>query len=116
MRGGRIAIAGVKLQTHRFIDLGITLPQFMYRGRVIAQWPGLALLTRAGATPPGVDLDYGEVDDVHAFAADLCMDFDLVARSTHAARAFDAYLVAGCVSGAGPGGRLRWASRHRLPA
>lgn len=94
MKVGLIAIAGVKLQTRRFIDLGITLPQFMNRGRVIAQLPSLALLTLAGATPAGVDLEYVEVDDVHAFAADPRMDFDLVALSTYTARAFDAYLVA----------------------
>src|ERR1043165_10124795 len=51
MKIGLIAIAGVKLQTRKFIDLGITLPQFVNRGRVIAQLPSLALLTIAGATP-----------------------------------------------------------------
>ena len=51
MKIGLIAIAGVKLQTRKFIDLGITLPQFVNRGRVIAQLPSLALLTLAGATP-----------------------------------------------------------------
>ncbi len=94
MKIGLIAIAGVKIQTRKFMDLGITLPQFVNRGRVIAQLPSLALLTLAGATPPGVQLEYVEVDDVVAFAERPRLDFDLVALSTYTARAFDAYIVA----------------------
>src|SRR6516162_3110387 len=86
MKIGLIAIAGVKLQTRKFIDLGITLPQFVNRGQVIAQLPSLALLTLAGVTPEEVDLD--------AFLAKPRLDFDLVAVSTYTARAFDAYQVA----------------------
>ena len=94
MKIGLIAIAGVKLQTRKFIELGITLPQFVNRGRVIAQLPSLALLTIAAVTPEGVELEYVEVDDVKSFAAKPRLDFDLVALSTYTARAFDAYLVA----------------------
>jgi len=94
MKIGLIAIAGVKIQTRKFIELGITLPQFVNRGRVIAQLPSLALLTLAGATPAGVELEYVEVDDVVTFAERPRLDFDLVALSTYTARAFDAYLVA----------------------
>lgn len=94
MKIGLIAIAGVKLQTRKFFELGITLPQFMNRGQVIAQLPSLALLTLAGATPRDVEVEYLEVDDVHAFAAQPRLDFDLVALSTYTARAFDAYVVA----------------------
>lgn len=94
MKIGVVAIAGVKIQTRKFIDLGITLPQFVNRGRVIAQLPSLALLTIAGATPEGTELEYVEVDDVVAFAERPRLDFDLVALSTYTARAFDAYLVA----------------------
>jgi radical SAM superfamily enzyme YgiQ (UPF0313 family) len=94
MKIGFIAIAGVKLQTRKFIDLGITLPQFINRGQVIAQLPSLALLTLAGATPDGVELEYLEVDDVAAFIEKPRLDFDLVALSTYTARAFDAYTVA----------------------
>jgi radical SAM superfamily enzyme YgiQ (UPF0313 family) len=94
MKVGLIAIAGVKLQTRKFIELGITLPQFVNRGRVIAQLPSLALLTLAGATPDGVEVEYVEVDDVVSFAEKPRLDFDLVALSTYTARAFDAYIVA----------------------
>ncbi len=94
MKIGLIAIAGVKLQTRKFIELGITLPQFVNRGRVIATLPSLALLTLAGATPDDVDVEYIEVDDVTAFDQAPTLGFDLVALSTYTARAFDAYLVA----------------------
>jgi radical SAM superfamily enzyme YgiQ (UPF0313 family) len=94
MKIGLIAIAGVKLQTRKFIDLGITLPQFINRGQVIAQLPSLALLTLAGATPADVEVEYVEVDDLAAFAERPRVDFDLVAVSTYTARALDAYLVA----------------------
>src|SRR5438046_486929 len=94
MKIGLIAIAGVKLQTRKFIELGITLPQFVNRGQVIAQLPSLALLTLAGATPDDVEVEYVEVDDVAAYAQRPRLDFDLVALSTYTARAFDAYRVA----------------------
>ncbi len=94
MKIGLIAIAGVKIQTRKFIELGVTLPQFVNRGQVIAQLPSLALLTLAGATPEGVEIEYVEVDDVVTFAERPRLDFDLVAISTYTARAFDAYLVA----------------------
>jgi radical SAM superfamily enzyme YgiQ (UPF0313 family) len=94
MKIGLIAIAGVKLQTRKFIDLGITLPQFVNRGQVIAQLPSLALLTLAGVTPEDVEVEYLEVIDLDAFLAKPRLDFDLVAVSTYTARAFDAYQVA----------------------
>src|SRR5262245_34235292 len=94
MKIGLIAIAGVKMQTRKFIELGVTLPQFINRGQVIAQLPSLALLTLAGATPDGVDVEYVEVDDVETFARQPRRDFDLVALSTYTARVFDAYRVA----------------------
>jgi radical SAM superfamily enzyme YgiQ (UPF0313 family) len=94
MKIGLIAIAGVKLQTRKFIELGVTLPQFVDRGRVIAQLPNLALLTLAGATPEEVELEYLEVEDVAAFVERPRLEFDLVAISTYTARAFDAYRIA----------------------
>ena len=66
------------MQTRKFIDLGITLPQVINRGQVIAQLPSLALLTLAGVTPPGVEMEYVEVDDVDGFIQQPCLDFDLL--------------------------------------
>ena len=101
MKIGLIAIAGVKLQTRRFIEIGVTLPQFINRGQVIAQLPSLALLTLAGATPETIDVEYVEVDDVQAHAAAVRLDFDLVGLSTYTARAPDAYVVADAYRAAG---------------
>jgi radical SAM superfamily enzyme YgiQ (UPF0313 family) len=94
MKIGLIAIAGVKIQTRKFVDLGITLPQFVNRGEVIAQLPSLALLTLAGATPDDIDVEYVEVDDIREHVRSPRLDFDLVALSTYSARAFEAYEVA----------------------
>lgn len=94
MRIGLIAIAGVKMQTRKFIELGVTLPQFVNRSQVIAQLPSLALLTLAGATPDGVEIEYVEVDDVEDFLTHLPLDYDLVALSSYTARIFEAYRVA----------------------
>src|SRR5687768_11131014 len=94
MKIGLIAIAGVKMQTRKFIDLGVTLPQFVNRGQVIAQLPSLALLTLAGATPDDIEVDYVEVDDIQDHLDHLRDDFDLVALSCYTARIFEAYQIA----------------------
>src|SRR5882672_6149067 len=94
MKIGLIAIAGVKMQTRKFIDLGVTLPQFVNRGQVIAQLPSLALLTLAGATDDDVDVEYVEVDDVSGFLHNLPLEYDLVALSCYTARIFEAYQLA----------------------
>lgn len=101
MKIGLIAIAGVKLQTRRFIELGITLPQFVNRGQVIAQLPSLGLLSIAGTTDGECDYEYVEVVDVADHVAVPRTDFDLVALSTSTARVFDAYAVADAYRAAG---------------
>ena len=94
MKIGLIAIAGVKIQTRKFVDLGITLPQFVNRGEVIAQLPSLALLTLAAVTPESVQVEYVEVDSIDEHVGNPRLDFDLVALSTYTARAPEAYKVA----------------------
>ena len=101
MKIGLIAIAGVKIQTRKFVDLGITLPQFVNRGEVIAQLPSLALLTLAGATPESIDVEYVEVDDIEDHIRHPSIDFDLIALSTYTARALEAYQVADAYRAAG---------------
>ena len=53
MRIGLIAMSGVRVRTAELAALGVTLPGFVRRGRVIAALPSLGLLTVAGLTPPG---------------------------------------------------------------
>jgi hypothetical protein len=58
MRIGLIALSGVRVRTPELAALGVTLPGFVRRGRVIASLPSLGLLTVAGLTPPGHEVTY----------------------------------------------------------
>ena len=68
MKIGLIAMSGVRVRTAELAALGVTLPGFVRRGRVIAALPSLGLLTVAGLTPPGHEVTYLEVDDLRASA------------------------------------------------
>src|SRR5262249_20616169 len=52
VRVGLMAVSGVRVYNERLKRLGVTLPGFVERARVIASMPSLGLLTLAGATPP----------------------------------------------------------------
>lgn len=76
-------------------SLGLTLPGFIERGKVIASMPSLGLLTIAGATPEGWEVRYLEIDDLEAdLEAALEVRPDLVGLSSLSARIEDAYAVA----------------------
>src|SRR5262245_17224293 len=92
MRIGLIAMSGVRVRTAELAALGVTLPGFVRRGRVIAQLPSLGLFTVAGLTPPGHEVTYLEVDDLDAFAP--LPEFDLVGISSFTARIDAAYAFA----------------------
>ena len=64
MKIGLVAMSGVRVRTAELAALGVTLPGFVRRGRVIAALPSLGLLTVAGLTPPGHEITYLEVDDL----------------------------------------------------
>ena len=93
MRIGLIAMSGVRVRTAELAALGVTLPGFVRRGRVIAQLPSLGLLTVAGLTPPGHEVTYLEVDDLRSLGA--LPEFDLVGISSFTARIDAAYDLAG---------------------
>ncbi len=92
MRIGLVALSGVRVRTAELAALGVTLPGFVRRGRVIASLPSLGLLTVAGLTPPGDEVTYLEVDDLATAAADP--PFDLVGLSSFTARIEAAYALA----------------------
>ena len=48
MRIGLIAMSGVRACDPELMRLGMTLPGFVERGRVVASLPSLGLLTLAG--------------------------------------------------------------------
>ena len=66
MRIGLIAMSGVRVRNAELASLGVTLPQFVSRGKVIASLPSLGLLTVAGLTPPDCDVAYREIADLDA--------------------------------------------------
>ncbi|MGV6813690.1 MAG: B12-binding domain-containing radical SAM protein [Phycisphaerales bacterium] len=93
MRIGFIAMSGVRVRDEELMALGLTLPGFVERGKVIASLPSLGLLTLAALTPEDIEVSYHEVDDIDRDSVpDL--GFDLVAISTMTAQAFKAYALA----------------------
>jgi radical SAM superfamily enzyme YgiQ (UPF0313 family) len=92
-RIGFIAMSGVRAHNPELTQLGLTLPGFVERNKVIASLPSLGLLTLAGLTPDRFEVEYHEI-------ADLRQDrqypdhFDLVALSTFTAQLPEAFEVA----------------------
>ena len=92
MRIGLIAMSGVRVKSPELAALGLTLPGFVRRGKVIASLPSLGLFTVAALTPPDHEVSYLEVADLRS-APDL-PDFDLVAISSMTAQIHEGYAVA----------------------
>lgn len=90
MNIGLIALSGVRVRTKELAELGVTLPGFVRRGRVIASLPSLGLLTVAALTPPPHEVTYLEVDELPA----VLPSFDLVGLSSFTAMIDDAYRLA----------------------
>jgi radical SAM superfamily enzyme YgiQ (UPF0313 family) len=99
MRIALVAMSGVRVRTAELAALGVTLPGFVRRGRVIASLPSLGLLTVAGLTPPEHELVYLEVDDLGS-VGDLPRA-DLVGISSFTARIDAAYALADRFRGQG---------------
>ena len=85
-----IAMSGVRVRSKELFAIGVTLPGFVERSKVIASLPSLGLLTLAGATPRDHEVAYYEHGDV---SPERLKDegFDLVAVSTFTAQAPEAY-------------------------
>jgi radical SAM superfamily enzyme YgiQ (UPF0313 family) len=92
-RIGLIAMSGVRAHNEELTKLGLTLPGFVERNKVIASLPSLGLLTLAGLTPESFDVEYHEIADLKKGEA-LPEHFDLVALSTFTAQLKEAYEVA----------------------
>ncbi len=93
MRLGLIAMSGVRAQNAELNRLGLTLPGFVERNRVIASLPSLSLLTLAGMTPADIEVSYHEIPDLSALE-DLPGTFDAVAIASYSAQIRDAYCLA----------------------
>src|SRR5262250_645770 len=92
-RIGFIAMSGVRAHNEELTKLGLTLPGFVDRNRIIASLPSLGLLTLAGLTPKKFDVEYHEIADLKKLP-ELPTHFDLVAISTFTAQIKEAYKVA----------------------
>lgn len=92
-RIGFIAMSGVRAHNEELTRLGLTLPGFVDRNRIIASLPSLGLLTLAGMTPGRFAVEYHEIADLGKLS-DLPDHFDLVAISTFTAQFKEALEVA----------------------
>lgn len=93
-RIGFIAMSGVRAHNEELTKLGLTLPGFVDRNRIIASLPSLGLLTLAGLTPADrFDVSYHEIADLKKLP-ELPTEFDLVAISTFTAQFYEACDVA----------------------
>ena len=63
-RIGFIAMSGVRAHNPELTKLGLTLPGFVDRNKIIASLPSLGLLTLAGLTPNNFDIEYHEIADL----------------------------------------------------
>lgn len=93
MKIGLIAMSGVRVVDAELNRVGVTLPGFVERSKVIASLPSLSLLTIAALTPPDIEVEYREILELRD-PSTLPGDYDLVAISSFTAQAFDAYRVA----------------------
>jgi radical SAM superfamily enzyme YgiQ (UPF0313 family) len=90
---GFIAMSGIRAQNEELLKLGLTLPGFVERSKVIASLPSLSLLTLAGLTPAKFAVEYREIFDLKQ-AGELPEDYDLVAITSLSAQIYEAYGVA----------------------
>jgi radical SAM superfamily enzyme YgiQ (UPF0313 family) len=93
MRIALIAMSGVRVHNPKLAALGVTLPQFVNRGQVIAQLPSLALLVLAALTPDDIEVEYVEVADEKACDPGATA-YDLVALTSYTAMAYEMYSLA----------------------
>jgi len=94
VRIGLIAMSGVRIIHPELAWLGVTLPQFVSRGHVIASLPSLPLLIMGALTPPGVELEYFEVPHIEDLNFEKLPRFDLVAIASYSAQINEAYKLA----------------------
>ncbi|MCU7869280.1 MAG: B12-binding domain-containing radical SAM protein [Candidatus Thiodiazotropha sp. (ex Lucinoma borealis)] len=93
MKLGLIAMSGLRVHNQELAKLGLTLPGFIERKKVIASLPSLGLLTLAGLTPPDVDSKYIELSEFNIDSV-LPDEFDVVAISSFTAQINSAYRLA----------------------
>lgn len=96
MRIGLIAMSGIRACDPELLRLGLTLPGFVERSKVVASLPSLGLLTLAGMTPPEHDIEYVEIADLSESRKrnEIPDRLDLAAISSFSAQINEAYELA----------------------
>ena len=87
-----IAMSGVRAASEELNRIGMTMPGFVERSKVIASLPSLSLLTLAALTPDEFEISYHEIADIREMG-DLprC---DVAAIASYSAQIKDAYALA----------------------
>lgn len=93
MKIGFLAMSGVRAHDKKLLELGLTLPGFVERSKVIASLPSLGLLYLAACTPEGNESSYFEAESDGTEPPEV-YGCDLVAISTFSAQIFEAYAIA----------------------
>ncbi len=101
MRLGLLAMSGLRVIDPELAWLGVTLPQFIARGHVVASLPSLSLLTLAALTPEDVGVEYIEIPHLADLNKRRLPDFDAVAISSYSAQIGEAYALADELRGRG---------------
>lgn len=84
-----VAMSGVRAASEELNRVGLTLPGFVERSRVIASLPSLSLLTLAALTPDDFEISYHEVADIRTMGElPTC---DVAAIASYSAQIKDAY-------------------------
>ena len=92
MRVAFIAMSGVRAANPALNAVGLTMPGFVERSKVIASLPSLGLLTLAGMTPDDIEVTYHEVEDLRRL--DALPECDVAAIASFSAQIKDAYELA----------------------
>ena len=86
-----IAMSGVRAANPELVKVGLTLPGFLERSKVIASLPSLGLLTLAGMTPDSFEISYHEVADLQKL--DELPACDIAAIASYSGQIRDAYML-----------------------
>ena len=103
MNIGLIAMSGIRVCDEELLRVGLTLPGFVERSKVIASLPSLGLLTLAGMVPSHHQVQYIEINDLRAskYTQDFFNNFDLIGISSYSAQIKEAYQLANMVCNQG---------------
>jgi len=93
MKIGLLAMSGIRVCDEKLLRLGLTMPGFVERSKVIASLPSLGLLCLAACTPAEHEVRYFEAPSDGSEPKEI-YDCDLVAISTFSAQIFEAYAIA----------------------